>query len=124
MPDENVECDPGSTTQSGFGAVKNLADKATEAVHGAADKAAGAVKDAASSVRHTAEDVGRNIRDAAEHTYEAVGRGTRRSYEWSRDHAREWSGDVDSYVRRKPLNAALIAGGVGILLGVLWKRKS
>ena len=36
--------------------------------------------------------------------------------------AHEWEEGIESYVREKPLQAVLIAAGVGLLLGALWKR--
>ena len=34
----------------------------------------------------------------------------------------EWEESLENYVHEKPLQAVLIAAGVGVLLGLLWKR--
>jgi ElaB/YqjD/DUF883 family membrane-anchored ribosome-binding protein len=39
-----------------------------------------------------------------------------------RQRAQEWEKGLEDYVHEKPLQAILIAAGVGMLLGVLWKR--
>ena len=43
-------------------------------------------------------------------------------YETGRERAREWEQGLEQYVQEKPLQAVLIAAGVGVLLGLLWKR--
>jgi ElaB/YqjD/DUF883 family membrane-anchored ribosome-binding protein len=43
-------------------------------------------------------------------------------YESGRERAREWEQNLEQYVQEKPLQAVLMAAGVGVLLGLLWKR--
>ena len=111
--------DWNSTTDESRGAV----GQAAAAVKNVADKAAETLKESADAVRQKAEDVGRRVRDAAGQAYDKAGEQVHRSYEWTREHAREAGRGVDSYVRHKPMQAVLIAAGVGALLGVLWKRR-
>jgi len=39
-----------------------------------------------------------------------------------RERAQEWEQSIETYVQEKPIQSILIAAGVGILLGILWKR--
>jgi ElaB/YqjD/DUF883 family membrane-anchored ribosome-binding protein len=43
-------------------------------------------------------------------------------YEQGREKAHEWQHGVEQYVQEQPIKALLIAAGVGMLLGILWKR--
>ena len=38
------------------------------------------------------------------------------------DHCQEVTETLEEYVQEKPIQALLIAAGVGMLLGLLWKR--
>ena len=38
------------------------------------------------------------------------------------DKAVEWQNQLEDYVREQPLKAVLMAAGVGVLLGIIWKR--
>src|SRR5438094_655821 len=43
-------------------------------------------------------------------------------YDQGRQRAQEWEESLENYIHEKPLQAVLIAAGVGVLLGLLWKR--
>ena len=43
-------------------------------------------------------------------------------YEQGRQRATEMEQSLEQYVHEKPIQSLLIAAGVGMLLGVLWKR--
>ena len=43
-------------------------------------------------------------------------------YEQGRQRAQEWEQGLEQYVQEKPVQSLLIAAGVGMLLGLLWKR--
>jgi ElaB/YqjD/DUF883 family membrane-anchored ribosome-binding protein len=57
-------------------------------------------------------DIGGQIRDAV-----------REQYQRGRDKARQWEEGVENYVQEKPLRSLLIAAGVGLLAGLLWRRR-
>jgi ElaB/YqjD/DUF883 family membrane-anchored ribosome-binding protein len=84
---------------------------------------------AGSSVGETASQVGQNIRemgsqvrDMATEKYNDLRDQAVNYYEQGRDRATEWEQNLEGYVREKPLQAVMIAAGVGVLLGLLWKR--
>ncbi len=76
----------------------------------------------AQDVREQATEAAQNIRDAAREKYEELSEQARHYYDQGRDMAREWEEGLESYVREKPLQAVLIAAGIGLVLGMLWKR--
>jgi ElaB/YqjD/DUF883 family membrane-anchored ribosome-binding protein len=80
--------------------------------------------------RGTAESVGRNIREmgsqvrqTAQEKIEQMRQQASEYYEQGRERAREIQQNLEGYVQEKPIKALLIAGGIGLLLGVLWKRR-
>jgi ElaB/YqjD/DUF883 family membrane-anchored ribosome-binding protein len=80
------------------------------------------LRDKAAQVTENLRDLGGQVRDAAREKYENLSEEARAYYEHGKDKAHEWEEGIESYVREKPLRAVLIAAGVGVLLGVLWKR--
>ncbi len=80
-------------------------------------------------IRETAQQVGQNLRDmgsqvreAAQQGYEQVRQQASEYYEQGRERAREIQQSLEQYVQEKPIQSLLIAAGVGMLLGILWKR--
>ncbi len=80
------------------------------------------LRDKASQVGENIRDLGGQVRDAAREKYESLSGEAKAYYEQGRDMAQEWEDGLETYVREKPLQAVLIAAGVGLLLGALWKR--
>jgi len=89
---------------------------------GDASQAASKVKDAASQIGQSAREIGSQVRDAATEQYSQVRDRANEYYEQGRQKAQEWEQGLESYVHEKPMQALLVAAGVGLLLGILWKR--
>ncbi len=70
-----------------------------------------AVKDAAGNVRDAAQEKFQNLRETAGEYYEE-----------GRERAMKWEHNVEDYVREQPIKSLLLAAGVGLLLGVFWRR--
>ena len=84
--------------------------------------AAGQVRDKAGEVAQNIRDMGSDVRDAARDQYDQL-RGTASEYyEQGRARAHEWEQNLEGYVQEKPLQALAIAAGVGLLVGLLWRR--
>jgi ElaB/YqjD/DUF883 family membrane-anchored ribosome-binding protein len=77
---------------------------------------------AAQQVGQNLRDLGGQVRDAAREKYEQYTGQARDYYDQSRHQAEAWEHDLESYVKEKPLQALAIAAGVGLLLGLLWKK--
>lgn len=80
------------------------------------------LRNKASQVGENLRDLGGQVRDAAKEKYEELSGEAKAYYDQGRDMAHEWEDGLENYVREKPLQAVLIAAGVGLLLGALWKR--
>ena len=80
------------------------------------------LRDAAQQVGQNVREMGSQVRDAAREKYDQLREQAENYYEQGRETAREWQDSLETYVRDQPLKAVLIAAGVGVLLGVIWKR--
>ena len=76
----------------------------------------------AAEVGENLRDLGSQVRDQAREKYEEFSGQAKEYYDKGRQAASEWEENLESYVKEQPLKALLIAAGVGVLLGILWKR--
>ena len=76
----------------------------------------------ATQVGQGIRDMGSQVRDMASEKYNTLREQAANYYEQGRERAQEWEQSFESYVKEKPIQAVLIAAGVGVLLGLLWKR--
>jgi len=83
---------------------------------------AGQLKDTAQQVQQNIRDMGGQVRDMASEQYQNLRDQASEYYEQGRQRAQEWEQGLESYVQEKPIQSLLIAAGVGMLLGILWKR--
>ena len=77
---------------------------------------------AASQLRDKAAELTGTLRDAATEQYENLRGSAEEYYDQGRQKAQEWQHGLEEYVKEQPVKALLIAAGVGVLLGVLWKK--
>jgi ElaB/YqjD/DUF883 family membrane-anchored ribosome-binding protein len=82
----------------------------------------GQLKDSAQQVGQDLRNLGSQARDAATQTYDQLRQQAGDYYEQGRDRAREMEQSLEQYVQEKPIQSLLMAAGVGMLLGILWKR--
>ena len=80
------------------------------------------LREKATEVGQNLRDLGTQVRDVARDKYTQLRDQASNYYEQGRDRAQEWEQGLESYVQEKPIQAVLIAAGVGVLLGLLWKR--
>ncbi len=80
------------------------------------------LRDKASEVGQNLRDLGGQVRDAAREKYDQLSDQAKNYYDQGREMAQDWEQTLESYVQEKPVQALLIAAGVGLLLGILWKR--
>jgi ElaB/YqjD/DUF883 family membrane-anchored ribosome-binding protein len=76
----------------------------------------------AQQVGQNIRDMGNQVRDVATERYNQLRDQAQNYYQQGRDRATEWEQGLETYVQEKPIQAVLIAAGVGVLLGLLWKR--
>jgi len=93
-------------------------DSGNASVQGAASQ----IKDKVSEVASNVRDMGSQAYDAAAEKYENVKDAAAEYYQAGRDKAVEWESQIESYVRERPIKSLLMAAGVGVVLGMIWKR--
>lgn len=80
------------------------------------------VKETASQVGQQVKDVAGQYRDVAREQYDHLRQQAHDYYDQGVETASEWQDSLESYIQEKPIKSLLIAAGVGMLLGILWKR--
>lgn len=81
---------------------------------------------ARTQVKETAQNVGTQIKE----TVQNVGTQVRETmqtagtqvYEQGRESLQDLNRTIEGQIRERPLQALLVAGGIGVLLGLLWRR--
>ena len=92
---------------------------------GAGDKGQGGqakLGETATQVGENIRDMGTQVRDMATERYGQLRDQAQNYYQQGRERATEWEQSLENYVHEKPIQAVLMAAGVGVLLGLLWKR--
>ena len=82
----------------------------------------GNLKESAAQVGENLRNLGGQVRDQATQQYEQMRTQASEYYEQGRQRAMEMEQSLEQYVQEKPIQALLMAAGVGVLLGILWKR--
>jgi ElaB/YqjD/DUF883 family membrane-anchored ribosome-binding protein len=80
-------------------------------------------RDTAQQVSQNIREMGSQVRDAASDKYNQLRDQASQYYEEGRQRAAEWERSLEEYVQEKPIQSLLIAAGVGMLLGMFWKRR-
>ncbi len=80
------------------------------------------LKSSASQIGNDLRELGGKARDAAAESFENLRGQAGEYYEQGRERAREMEQSLEQYVQEKPIQSLLIAAGIGMLLGILWKR--
>jgi ElaB/YqjD/DUF883 family membrane-anchored ribosome-binding protein len=82
----------------------------------------GDLKETAAQVGENLRNLGGQVREQATQQYEQLRDQASDYYEQGRQRAMEVEQSLEQYVHEKPIQSLLIAAGVGMLLGILWKR--
>ena len=103
--------------------MSRMGDAANTGEQGSQGQGGGAnLGQAAQQVGQNLRDLGGQVRDVATERYEQLRTQATDYYQQGRERAQEWEENLETYIQEKPLQAVLIAAGVGVLLGLLWKR--
>jgi len=73
------------------------------------------MQDVGTQVKETMQDVGTQVKE----TMQAAGT---QAYEQGRESLQDLNRTIEAQIRERPLQALLVAGGIGALLGLLWRR--
>jgi ElaB/YqjD/DUF883 family membrane-anchored ribosome-binding protein len=73
-------------------------------------------------VRDWAQEKGSQIKEGAQEAMQQVGTSVSQLADKSRETIGQLEEGLEDRIRSKPLQSVLIAAGVGMLLGLIWKR--
>jgi len=101
---------PSNQGAAGAGAVNQIKDKVQEG------------REKLREMGSAASQQVNQLKDSAAEYYEQGREKAQEYYEQGRQKAMELEQNLENYVREQPLKAVMIAAGVGLLLGILWRR--
>ena len=93
----------------------NANPSSTETLKNKAQETAAEVRDRAKKTRD-------QVREHAEALSGQAKEMTSEYYQHGLEKAAEWEEVLENQIREKPIPSLLIAGGIGLLLGLLWRR--
>lgn len=79
-------------------------------------------QEAGRDVAHRVQQVGEEIAEKAQHLGQYGKEIASEYYQQGREQAAVWEHQLEQQVREKPIQSLLIAGGIGLLLGILCRR--
>ena len=86
------------------------------------DEVTSGLRERASDIRDSVRDLASNAREAAGETMEHWRESATESLKRGKQRATEVEKTIEHYIRDEPMKSVLIAAGVGLLIGFLWKR--
>jgi ElaB/YqjD/DUF883 family membrane-anchored ribosome-binding protein len=106
--------------------IQHVGTQVKETVQAAGAQIRETVHDMGTHVKETAQHVGTQVKETvqdmgtqAKETMQAAGTQV---YEQGCASLQDVHQTIEGQIRTRPLQALLVAGGIGILLGVLWRR--
>lgn len=118
---------PGHDKPQTLGAqMQNVGTQVKETVQAAGTQVKETVQNVGTQIKETAQNVGTQVREAvqdigtqAKETMQTAGTQV---YEQGRESLQDLNRTIEGQIRERPLQALLVAGGIGVLLGLLWRR--
>jgi ElaB/YqjD/DUF883 family membrane-anchored ribosome-binding protein len=98
--------------------MENASDEATGHARSYADKSGHEGTDMGSQIREKAQDMATSVEKLGSQASEVA----TQYYQQGREQVEEWEKFLKAQLREKPLQSLAIAGGVGLVLGLLLRR--
>ena len=95
--------------------MQNVGTQVKETVQAAGTQVKETMQEMGTYVKETAQDVGIPAKEAMQAAGTQV-------YEQGRESLQDLNRTIEGQIRQRPLQALLVAGGIGVLLGLLWRR--
>jgi ElaB/YqjD/DUF883 family membrane-anchored ribosome-binding protein len=117
--------------------IQNAGTQVKETMQAAGTQVKETVQDMGTYVKETAQNVGTQVKETvqaagtqvketvqdmgtqAKETMQAAGTQV---YEQGRESLQDLNRTIEGQIRQRPLQALLVAGGIGVLFGILWQR--
>jgi ElaB/YqjD/DUF883 family membrane-anchored ribosome-binding protein len=118
---------PGYDKPQTLGArMQNVGTQVKETVQDMGTYVKETAQNAGTQVKETAQNIGTQVKETvqdmgtqAKETMQAAGTQV---YERGRESLQGLNRTIEGQIRERPLQALLVAGGIGVLLGLLWRR--
>ncbi len=94
-------------------------DDTPETASGSAAK----VSESVGNIGRDLRDLGSSVKHAAAEECEHLRERTEDYFDRGRERARDFERGIEGYIQEQPLKSVLIATGVGLLIGILWRRR-
>ena len=95
--------------------MQDVGTQVKETMHAAGTQVKETVQHVGTQVKETMQDVGIQVKE----TMQAAGTQV---YEQGRESLQDLNRTIEAQIRERPIQALLVAGGIGVLLGLLWRR--
>ena len=78
----------------------------------------------AEQLRVKASELGDVTKDLASDTFDYISKNAGEYYKQGVDGARKMEKTIEGKIKDKPLQSVLVAAGIGLVLGALWKSRA
>jgi ElaB/YqjD/DUF883 family membrane-anchored ribosome-binding protein len=95
--------------------MQNIGTQVKETVQAAGTQVKETAQNVGTQIKETVQNVGTQVRE----TMQTAGTQV---YEQGRESLQDLNRTIEGQIRERPLQALLVAGGIGVLLGLLWRR--
>jgi len=106
--------------------MQNVGTQVKETVQAAGTQVKETAQDVGTYVKETAQNIGTQVKETAQdmgaQAKEAMQAAGTQAYEQGRESLQSLNRSIEGQIRQRPLQALLVAGGIGVLLGFLWQR--
>jgi ElaB/YqjD/DUF883 family membrane-anchored ribosome-binding protein len=108
--------------QSGSTVTPPTQSKDNEALHDKTRDTAAQMRERVSQTRDQVSEHAREVGAQAKELGDVAIDTASEYYKQGREMMREWESTLETKLREKPVQSLLIAGGIGLLLGLIWRR--
>ena len=81
------------------------------------------LREKAAVLGHDVQELGKITKDLAQDTMGLLSENATGYYQQGMQQARKWEEGLEGRIRKNPIQSLLIAAGVGVILGAIWKSR-
>lgn len=80
-------------------------------------------REKAADIGHNVQELGKITKTMAGDAFGALGENASEYYEEGMKHAKNLEVSLEEKIKKNPLQSLLIAAGIGLVVGALWRRR-
>jgi ElaB/YqjD/DUF883 family membrane-anchored ribosome-binding protein len=112
-----------ASKQGGTTMVSNSPSEGTNTLRDKVEETAAGIQARVSETGHQVREHARELRTQAKDIGAQAIEAASEYYQQGREKAQVLEQTLEAQIREKPIQSLLIAGGIGLLLGLLWNRR-